>query len=283
MNYRHAYHAGNFADVVKHAVLARVLTYMKQKPQPFRVIDTHAGPGRYDLGGVEAGKTGEWQDGIGRLIDAHLPDDVAVLLAPYLDAVRSVNLPETLAFYPGSPLIARHLMRPEDALVANELHPEDFEHLRAELRRAANTKVLNLDAWVAVKSLLPPPERRGVILIDPPFEQRDEFQHLTEALANALQRFANGVYLAWYPVKDRVAADRFVEEAAKLGCRKLIDVRLTISAPFAGLGLTETGLLIFNPPFTLKPELEVLLPFLTDLLGEGRGAGFRLSEPTGAF
>ena len=142
MNYRHAYHAGNFADVVKHVLLARVLTYMKLKPQPFRVIDTHAGAGRYDLTGVEAGKTAEWRDGIGRLIDADMPADVAGLLAPYLDAVASVNMPGALTFYPGSPVIARHLMRAGDTLVANELHPDDFAFLKAELRRAPDTKVV---------------------------------------------------------------------------------------------------------------------------------------------
>lgn len=278
MNYRHAYHAGNFADVVKHAILARVLTYMKQKPQPFRIIDTHAGCGRYDLTSVEASKTNEWRDGIARLIDADMPADVAVLLAPYLDAVRSVNRPGELAIYPGSPLIAHFLMRPGDQLVANELHGDDLEKLKSEFRRVEGTKVLGLDAWVAVKSLLPPTERRGVILIDPPYESPDEFERLTESLGNALRRFANGVYLIWYPVKNQAASNRFVHDVSQLGCSKMLDVRLTISAPFAGLGLTETGLLILNPPFNLKGELEVLLPFLSELLAEGRGAGFRLVD-----
>jgi 23S rRNA (adenine2030-N6)-methyltransferase len=262
MNYRHAYHAGNFADVVKHAILARVLTYMKQKPQPFRVIDTHAGSGRYDLGGVEAGKTGEWRDGIARLIDAEIPAEVAALLAPYLDAVRSVNMPGELTFYPGSPVIAHFLMRPGDSLVANELHGEDLESLKGEFHRVDGTKVLG----------------RGVILIDPPFESPDEFERLTESLGHALRRFASGVYLVWYPVKNQAASNRFVQEVSQLGCSKMLDVRLTISEPFAGLGLTETGLLILNPPFSLKGELEVLLPFLSELLAEGRGAGFRLAD-----
>jgi 23S rRNA (adenine2030-N6)-methyltransferase len=281
MNYRHAYHAGNFADVVKHAILARVLTYLKLKPQPFRVIDTHAGAGRYDLSGVEAGKTGEWRDGIARLINCDIPDDAAALLAPYLDAVRAVNVAVNvggaLTFYPGSPVIARHLMRPGDQLVANELHSEDFAALKTEMRRAPDTKVLGLDAWLAVKSLLPPPERRGLILIDPPFEKADEFERLTEALAAGLQRFATGVYVVWYPVKTKAAADRFVRDAAHLGCANILDVRLTICEPFAGLGLTETGLLIVNPPFSLSGELERLLPFLVERLGEGRGAGFHLN------
>lgn len=282
MNYRHAYHAGNFADVVKHVILARVLTYMKLKPQPFRVIDTHAGIGRYDLTGIEAGKTGEWREGIARLAGAGLPGDIADLLAPYLDAVASVNMPGALTFYPGSPVIARHLMRASDHLAANELHPDDCDLLKSELRRVPNTNVLNLDAYVAIKALLPPPERRGVVLIDPPFEQADEFKSLKDALANGLQRFANGVYIVWYPVKDQAAANRFVSEIAALGCHKMLDVRLKIAEPFAGLGLTETGVLMLNPPYSLKAELERIMPFLVDRLGNDRGAGFSLNDPAGA-
>ena len=175
MNYRHAYHAGNFADVLKHVVLARVLSYMRLKPQPFRVIDTHAGAGRYDLQGAEASKTAEWRDGIGRLLKAAPAPDVAELLAPYLEAVAAYNsgvVGGELRFYPGSPLIARHLMRRDDVLIANELLGEDVALLKAELARARSTKVLNLDAWTAIRSLLPPRERRGVVLIDPPFEDR---------------------------------------------------------------------------------------------------------------
>jgi 23S rRNA (adenine2030-N6)-methyltransferase len=278
MNYRHAYHAGNFADVVKHAVLARILTYMKLKPQPFRVIDTHAGIGRYDLTGVESGKTSEWRDGIGCVIDCEMPTEVEKLLQPYLEAVGSVNLPGALTFYPGSPVIARHLMRPGDQLVANELHAEDFEALRTELRRTPDTKVLNLDAWVAVKALLPPPERRGVILIDPPFEDAKEFACLVDGLRNALQRFATGVYVIWYPVKDQALAERFVRDVSGLGAIKMLDVRLKLCEPFAGLGLTEASLLILNPPFNLRDELEVLMPFFVEQLGSGRGAGYRLQS-----
>ena len=283
MNYRHAYHAGNFADVVKHAVLARVLTYMKLKPQPFRIIDTHAGAGRYDLRGSEAGKTNEWRDGIERIIDTDLTEGAGLLLAPYLEAVRSVNTRHALDAYPGSPLIARFLKRKDDHLIANELYGEDFAALARELGKEPGTNALNLDAWVALKSLLPPPERRGVVLIDPPFEKPDDFERLVSALGDAWKRFATGVYLIWYPVKDHAAANRFVQGVAGLGWRKILDVRLKVASPFAGLGLTETGLMIINPPFGLKAELEMLLPFLVDRLSEGRGAGFQLSEPGGSL
>ncbi|HPG88394.1 MAG TPA: 23S rRNA (adenine(2030)-N(6))-methyltransferase RlmJ [Hyphomicrobium sp.] len=280
MNYRHSYHAGNFADVLKHIILARVILYLKQKPQPFRVIDTHAGAGRYDLTGLEAGKTGEWHDGIGRLVGAELPTDAATLIAPYLDAVHSLNADGQLTLYPGSPLIARHLMRDGDTLVANELHAEDATLLAAELKRAVSSKVMTLDAWIAIKALLPPPERRGIILIDPPFEKPDEFDRITEALTNGLQRFANGVYIIWYPLKDAAAANRMVEDVAALGCSKHLDVRLKIAAPFAGLGLTETGVLVLNPPYRLRAELQLILPALVACLAQDRFADFHLREPS---
>lgn len=275
MNYRHAYHAGNFADVLKHAILARVLTYMKLKPQPFRVIDTHAGAGRYDLSGTEAGRTGEWRDGIGRIVSADLSDDVSRLLAPYLDTVRALNAEDALRYYPGSPLIARHLMREGDYLIANELHPEDGLLLKSEFEKDKSVKVLDLDAWVAVKSLLPPKERRGLVLIDPPFEDRNEFSYLTEALKAALARFANGVYLIWYPVKNVDEADQFVGAVSAMGL-KYLDARIAISAPFPGLGLTEAGVLVVNPPYTLRGELDTLLPVLSDVLAEADTASYRL-------
>lgn len=278
MNYRHGYHAGNFADVVKHVVLARVLTYMKQKPRPFRVIDTHAGAGRYDLAGPEASKTGEWRDGIGRIFDADLPAPVAELLAPYLDAVRAANERDELQIYPGSSLMARRIMRPDDVLVANELNASEFERLKRELGRAKNTTVLNIDARHAVKSLLPPKERRAVVLIDPPFEEKSEFADLVLAVREAMARFPAGVYLIWYPLKDEAAADQFVTEATARPGLESLDVRLAVCAPFPGLGLTATGLLVLNPPYLLRNELEIVLPVLRDRMAEGEGNSFHLRD-----
>ncbi|TIT43493.1 MAG: 23S rRNA (adenine(2030)-N(6))-methyltransferase RlmJ, partial [Mesorhizobium sp.] len=170
MNYRHAYHAGNFADVVKHAVLTRLLDYLKQKDKAFRVIDTHAGIGRYDLSSVEAQKTGEWLGGIGRLVGADLDTRVAALLAPYLEAVRAVNPEGGVKNYPGSPLIARHLLRKQDRLTAIELHPQDAERLKAVFAGDFQTRVIELDGWLALGAHLPPKEKRGLVLVDPPFE-----------------------------------------------------------------------------------------------------------------
>jgi 23S rRNA (adenine2030-N6)-methyltransferase len=279
MNYRHGYHAGNFADVVKHAILARVLTYMKQKPRPFRVIDTHAGAGLYDLAGSEASKTGEWQDGIGRVFNADLPAAVADILAPYLDAVRAVNEDGKLSVYPGSSLIARRIMRSDDVLVANELNTAEFERLKRALGRAKTTTVLNIDAWHAVKSLLPPKERRAVILIDPPFEEKSEFADLAAGLREAMSRFQDGVYAIWYPLKDVAAADRFVSDVVTVRpATEFLDVRFAVCAPFPGLGLTAAGVLILNPPYLLRGELEIVLPVLRDCMAEGEGSAFWLTD-----
>ncbi|SFV34719.1 23S rRNA (adenine(2030)-N(6))-methyltransferase RlmJ [Hyphomicrobium facile] len=275
MNYHHDYHAGNFADVLKHIVLARILTYMKQKPRPFRVIDTHAGAGRYDLAGTEASKTGEWRDGIARIIEAELPPAVAELVAPYLECVRAMNGDE-LRYYPGSPLIARQLMRADDVLIANELNVADFARLKEELRRFKATTVLNIDARHAVKSLLPPKERRGLVLIDPPFEAKSEFADLATAVGEAMTRFASGTYAIWYPLKDEAAADRLVATVTSRTGLEFLDVRLAVSKSFAGLGLTASGVLVINPPYRLKDELEAILPVLKDLLAEGSGASFEL-------
>ncbi len=278
MNYRHAYHAGNFADVLKHAVLALILQYMTAKPQPLRVIDVHAGIGSYDLDSVEAGKTGEWQGGIGRVFGCGLPPEAGALLAPYLDAVAALNGQGQLRRYPGSPVLARALLRKSDTLVANELHVEDFALLKDALHGAPNTKVLNLDAWVALKSLLPPPERRGLVLIDPPFEAADEFVRLSAGLEEALRRFASGTYLIWYPIKDTREVSRFLLDVRGLGLKKVLNATLAVCARSTNPGLTETGLLIVNPPYVLAGQLARLLPILSTLMGSGPGAGYALND-----
>jgi 23S rRNA (adenine2030-N6)-methyltransferase len=268
MNYRHAYHAGNFADVFKHAVLALVIEYMKQKPAPFRVIDTHAGIGVYDLGGPEAVKTGEWQGGIGRLDAPPLPADIAALLAPFLSIVK------TTTGYPGSPEIARRLLRAGDVLVLNDLHPADYAALVARYGRDAKIKLLNLDAWVGVKALLPPPERRGLVLIDPPYEDKDEFAKLSRALGQSLKRFATGTFLLWYPVKDMAPIEAFHEGLAAYGLSKTLRMELYTRAPDTPHRLNGCGILAVNPPYTLEPQMRVLLPFLAKRLANGPGEGW---------
>src|SRR5437763_13112898 len=197
MNYRHAFHAGNFADVLKHAVLARILAHLGEKAAPFRVIDTHAGAGLYDLAAEAATRTGEWRGGIGRLIDADLADDIRALLAPYLAAVRAANPGGGLRRYPGSPLIALSLMRPRDRLVACELEPGAAAALAAHLRRDARARAVEIDGWLALNAYVPRKERRGVVLIDPPYEEKHEFARLADALAGAQRKWTTGIFLLW--------------------------------------------------------------------------------------
>jgi 23S rRNA (adenine2030-N6)-methyltransferase len=286
MNYRHAYHAGNFADVLKHAVLARVLDYMKRKAAPLRVVDTHAGAGRYQLSSVQAGKTNEWRAGIGRLLgpDADpLSVDAERLLAPYLEAVRADNGGEQLRFYPGSPRLALRLMRPQDVLVANELHPEDGIVLKAAVGGDRRARTMALDGWTALRSLLPPKERRGLILIDPPFEQQGEFERLVQGIADGLERFATGTFLAWYPIKDVQAVTRFCAALALTGpTDKMLRIEMMVRRAGDTARLNGCGLIVVNPPFTLQAEMAALMPELTRRLAEDEGASYRLEHLGGA-
>jgi 23S rRNA (adenine2030-N6)-methyltransferase len=279
MNYRHAYHAGNFADVVKHVVLALVLDHLKRKAAPFRVIDTHAGAGRYALSSVEAGKTGEWRNGIGRLLGPAaqpVSPGAARILEPYLDVVRRENAGDALEVYPGSPNIALRLIRGSDVLIANELNEEERASLRAALGTDRRAKVMALDGWTAIKSLLPPRERRGVVLIDPPFEAAGEFERIAKGLAEGLERFATGIYIAWYPIKAPKPVARFHRSLAALGGGKLMFAELSIRRADDPDRLNGCGLILANPPYTLNEQLAAILPDLSRVLAAGPGAGFRL-------
>jgi 23S rRNA (adenine2030-N6)-methyltransferase len=274
MNYRHAYHAGNFADVLKHAILALVIEHLKLKPAPFRVIDTHAGIGVYDLHAEQAGKTGEWRDGIARLLAARKPDAIASVLQPYLDALAPGFVDGALRFYPGSPLIARRLARANDRIMANELHPEDHTSLVALFDRDRQVKVSSMDGWTALKAFLPPVERRGVVLIDPPFEEQGEFERMTDGLRDAVRRFATGTVLLWYPIKDTKAVDAFEQQITRSCTAASLVVRLMISNGSDSRILNGSGLVVINPPYTLESKLQSLLPFLAKTLGRDNGAHF---------
>ncbi|MDX8495025.1 23S rRNA (adenine(2030)-N(6))-methyltransferase RlmJ [Mesorhizobium sp. VK22B] len=266
MNYRHAYHAGNFADVVKHTVLCRLVEYLKQKDKAFRVIDTHAGIGRYDLASVEAGKTGEWQGGVGRLFEATLEPQAATLLQPYLQAVRAENPDGGLRRYPGSPLVVRRLLRKQDRLTAIELHQEDAARLKALFAGDFQTRVIELDGWLALGSHLPPKEKRGLVLVDPPFEEEGEFSRLVENLRRAHRRWPGGIYALWYPIKDRKAVAAFRAALQETGIPKLLDIGFEIRPASSEPSLDGSGLVVVNPPFTLEGELRVLLPALHRVL-----------------
>jgi 23S rRNA (adenine2030-N6)-methyltransferase len=276
MNYRHAYHAGNFADVFKHIVLTLAVEHLKLKPTPFRIIDTHAGVGLYDLAGERAQKTGEWRDGIGRLMAEETPPEVQALLRPYLDVVGALNGGPLVRRYPGSPRIARALLRHGDQLIANELHPEDAEELQQLFAGDPQTKVLRLDAWVALKALLPPKERRGLVLVDPPFEEPGEFARIAKGLRAAVRRFATGTYLVWFPIKDPGPVSAFCRELAELDMGRLLRLELMIRTPRSPEVLNGCGLIVLNPPFTLPEHAGTILPYLAERLAQGAGAGYRL-------
>ena len=275
MNYRHIYHAGNFADVLKHAVLARLIVYMTQKDKAFRVLDTHAGIGLYDLSSEEAQKTGEWQDGIGRLLDADIPAKAKALLAPYLTAVRDLNPDGGLKLYPGSPKLTRMLMRPQDRLSAMELHPDDYETLHRLFDGDFQSRITQLDGWLALGAHLPPKEKRGLVLVDPPFEVAGEFERLADGLAKAWRRFSGGTFCLWYPLKQGAPIAAFHAALQALEIPKMLCAELSVRSDRDTTGLSGSGLIIVNPPYTLKDELDVLLPFLKDRLKQNRHASAR--------
>ncbi len=281
MNYRHAFHAGNFADVIKHLVLVRILTYLHEKPAAFRVIDSHAGAGRYDLTGAEAVRGGEWLTGIARVLAARFSQDAGALIAPYLDIVRSFNPPGKLETYPGSPLIARALLRPQDRLVACEVAPAPRKQLIDALRRDEQARVVDLDGWTALPAFVPPNERRGLVLIDPPFEQPDEFERLARVFAETFAKWPTGIFMLWYPVKNRRATDALARQVAaasatKGAADKCLRLEFSVAPAGEGQGLVSSGLLIVNPPWTLAADLRTVLPELQKPLGLGGAGRFRL-------
>lgn len=273
MNYRHAYHAGNFADVLKHATLALVIDHLKKKNAAFRVIDTHAGPGWYDLHAIEPNKTNEWRDGIGRVLAVTRPPDVDAILAPYFAALQvPAGAAATLSAYPGSPLVARRLLRSCDRLIANELHPEDAQHLARLFAGDRQVKVSTLDGWTALKAYLPPKERRGVVLVDPPFEEPGDLDRLASGLKDAMRRFVTGTVILWYPIKAASPIGDFKRRVTQLCTRPTLGVELLVRPLLAPDTLNGTGLLVVNPPHTLHGNLSSLLPFLAGTLGRSPAA-----------
>jgi 23S rRNA (adenine2030-N6)-methyltransferase len=266
MNYRHAFHAGNFADVHKHSVLARVLLHLRAKPPAFRVIDSHAGAGRYDLLGPEARRSGEWRDGVARVWQGLRDQAAQALLAPYLQAVAALNPDGELRTYPGSPLIAAHLLRPQDRLIACEAEPGAGALLARALRGERRAKALTIDGWMALGAYLPPKERRGLVFIDPPFEAPDDFTRLSSALAAAHGKWPTGLYMLWYPIKERDAPDALAQRIRKLAMPNVLRTELMLGVPRSAAGLVGSGLIVVNPPFTLHRDLRILLPALGEIL-----------------
>ncbi len=260
MNYRHAYHAGNFADVLKHILLIELIRSLQQKEAPFFYWDTHAGTGLYNLNSLSALKTGEAEFGIKRLLSAgQLPP----CLTDYVNTVKACQ--HSPHDYPGSPLIARSWLRPQDRMTATELHPMDCEALQSLFKKDPQVKVLHQDAYLAIKAFLPPKERRGLLFIDPPFEDKNEFKHLLSAMKIALQRFKTGVYAIWYPIKNTRDVAQFLEQLRSLGL-PLFNITLEVGKSTLPQGLNETGIVIVNPPWRFPKTVKAMLPAISKAL-----------------
>lgn len=282
MNYRHAYHAGNHGDVLKHAVLSRVLAYMTAKDKPFRLLDAHAGIGRYDLTGPEAFKTGEWREGIGLLHDAALSTRERTLLAPYLDIVTEMNGQGELRRYCGSPELAVRLMRPQDRIVLNELHPQDRAILLANYSGDSRIRVTGADAAQSVKAELPFPERRGVALLDPAYESENDGSGVVRMMAEIMRRMAQTVVLAWYPIASPEFAAALLSKARLTEIPGMLHLQLLVKEAHGQSGLSGSGMLVVNPPWVLKDECTAILAVLARVLGKGpwgRGTAEWLTPP----
>lgn len=272
LSYRHGYHAGNVGDVLKHAVLALLIEALKKKPAPFAYLETHAGAGRYDLSAAQAEKTGEYREGIGRLWGR---DDAPEALAPWLSAVAALNAPGTaLRYYPGSPRVARHLLRAQDRMVLMELHGSEYPVLKQEFAGDKQVAVHHRDGYEGLKALLPPAEKRGLVLIDPSYEVKSEYAQVVEAVQAAHRRFPGGIIAVWYPVLARELTDGFKDAFRASGLRKILDVELT-TRPEGAVGMRGSGMLVLNPPWQLDATMETLLPWLGQVLDPERlGHGF---------
>lgn len=276
--YRHAFHAGNHADVLKHVVLLRLLRHLAQKEKPFWVIDTHAGAGVYPLTRGHGARQAEYETGIGKLWSR---TDCPPAVADYLEAVRALNPGGRLARYPGSPWLAWQHLRPQDRLRLFELHSSDQALLAERFAQAGRQVAISAaDGFAGLKALLPPPPRRGLILLDPSYELREDYGKVVHTLTDAMTRFATGEYAIWYPQLARLEAQRLPRRLIQAaGGRPWLDARLTVRKPSPdGFGLFGSGLFIVNPPWTLAAIMEETLPWLAQVLGQDEGAGYALES-----
>ncbi|MCX2721665.1 23S rRNA (adenine(2030)-N(6))-methyltransferase RlmJ [Roseibium salinum] len=281
MNYRHAYHAGNIGDVLKHVVLTRLIAYFQRKDKAFRILDTHAGTGRYDLTSEETRKTGEWQLGVGKVLASDIPPPVAELLEPWLAVVRRMNPGGELKCYPGSPCVARSLMRKSDRLTLTELHPADFKTLSELFAGDHQVKAIHLDGWLAMGSFLPPKEKRGLVLIDPAYEATDEFEKMTNAVVKGWKKWSGGSYALWYPMKDAWSIRRMHAAFKEAGLRDVLTLELNVGRSGPDTRMLGSGMTLINPPFTLADEMRVVLPWLCNVLHQGPGASWDVQQLIG--
>ena len=274
--YRHAFHAGNHADVLKHTVLTQVLRHMNAKDKPYRLVDTHAGAGGYSLEGRYAQKKGEYEQGIARLWER---DDLPAAVADYVELVRRFNPDGRLAQYPGSPALAQMLLRAQDQLRLFELHPTDHRILASYLGSVKGAEVFDVDGFDGLKGQVPPSTRRAVVLMDPSYEGNGDYAKVVGALRDALARFAEGVYVVWYPQVTKLEAAQLPRRLEALAPKGWLHARLTVQQPDRqGFGLAGSGVFVINPPYTLHAQLQQVLPYLTDVLGQYDGANYLLEE-----
>ncbi len=271
LSYRHSFHAGNHADVIKHIVQTLIIESLKQKEKPFVYHDTHSGAGRYNLQGEHAEKTGEFKDGIGLIWQR---DDIPQDILPYIEVLRSFNHKQQLHYYPGSPNIGRHLLREQDRAVFTELHPTDFPLLLQEFRGDRQVKMYKEDGYARLKASLPPKERRGVVLIDPPYELKNEYQDVVDAIEESVKRWATGTYAIWYPVVYRQNIDLITKGLEKLGIRKILQIELGVAPDSNERGMTASGMIVINPPWTLEAQMQTLLPWLQNVIAPDTGHQF---------
>ena len=269
LSYRHSFHAGNHAGVLKHIVQTLIIESLKEKEKPFLYLDTHAGAGRYQLTNAHATRTGEYLEGIARLWQQ---EEVPELILPYLEAVGSLNTSDELRYYPGSPLLAAKLLREQDLLMLTELHPTDFPLLRTEFSRDKRVRVCREDGFGQLKSKLPPVSRRGFALIDPPYELKQDYSAVVKGIVEGYKRFATGTYAIWYPVVHRQQIKRMLKELEATGIRKILQIELAVKPDSDQLGMTASGMIVINPPWKLASQMASILPWLhKTLVPEGTG------------
>lgn len=268
LSYRHSFHAGNHADVLKHIVQSLILNALQQKETPFVYHDTHSGVGRYDLTHEWSEKTGEYKQGIGRLWQQ---TDTPVAIDSYLDAVKALNQGEELRYYPGSPRIARAHLRAQDRMVLSELHPSDYPLLEQEFARDRQVAIYKQDGFARLKASLPPKERRGLVLIDPPYELAKEYRDVVQAIAQSHKRWSTGIYAIWYPVVNRCDIEDMLEGLTNLGIRKILQIELGVAPDTNQRGMTASGMIVINPPWKLESEMQTILPFLKQAIAPATG------------
>ncbi|MEY4561510.1 MAG: hypothetical protein RLZZ618_787 [Pseudomonadota bacterium] len=274
--YRHAFHAGNHADVLKHIVLTKVLRYMNQKEKPYRMVDTHAGAGGYSLEGQYAQKKGEYLQGIARLWDR---DDLPEAVADYVHMVKQFNPDGQMEQYPGSPAFARMLLRPKDQLRLFELHNTDHRILKSYMEEVKGAEVYDSDGFDGLKGQVPPSSRRAAVLMDPSYEGHNDYGRVIASLRAALERFVDGVYMVWYPQVSKLEAAQLPRRLEALAPKGWLHVRLTVQVPDSqGFGLAGSGMFILNPPFTLHDEMLEIMPYLVDVLGQYDGANYLIEQ-----